>query len=43
VQANVVDLTMSDIEATLHDTFAKEVAQTNIIAATRGMQAVQNQ
>ena len=43
VQANVVDLTMSDIEATLHGTFTKKVAQTNIIAATRGMQAVQNQ
>lgn len=39
-QTNVIGLTKNDIEAIIQETFSDEVAQTNIRAATRGMEAV---
>jgi indolepyruvate ferredoxin oxidoreductase beta subunit len=42
VQANVVDLSKSDIEAIIRETFPDTIAETNIAAATRGMEAVQS-
>jgi indolepyruvate ferredoxin oxidoreductase beta subunit len=41
VQTNVTGLTWSDIEAIIRETFSGKVAQTNIIAATRGMENLQ--
>jgi indolepyruvate ferredoxin oxidoreductase beta subunit len=41
VQTNVIGLTKHDIEAIIRETFSDKVAQTNITAATRGMEAVQ--
>lgn len=43
VQTNVVNLSKSDIEAMVRKTFPSKIAELNIKAATRGMQAVQNQ
>lgn len=43
VQTNVVNLSKSDIETIIRETFPDKVAQTNITAATRGMLAVQFQ
>ena len=42
VQASVVDLSKSDIEAIIRETFPDKIAETNIAAATRGMEAVQS-
>ena len=43
VQTKVVNLSKSDIEAIIQETFADKIARINITAATRGMQAVQSQ
>lgn len=40
VQTNVINLSRSDMEAMIRETFPDEVAQTNITAAIRGMQTV---
>lgn len=40
VQTNVINLSQSDMEAMIRETFPDEVAQTNITAAIRGMQTV---
>ncbi len=42
VQTNVVNLSQSDMEAMIRETFPGKGAQMNITAATRGMQAVQS-
>jgi indolepyruvate ferredoxin oxidoreductase beta subunit len=41
IQANVVDLTRVDIEGIIRETFRNDIAQANINAANRGMEAVQ--
>jgi len=43
VQTKVVNLSKSDIEAIIQETFADKIARINITAAARGMQAVQSQ
>lgn len=43
VQTKVVNLSKSDIENIIQETFADKIARINITAASRGMQAVQNQ
>lgn len=40
IQANVVSLTKSDIEGLIRENFRGKVAETNIVAANRGMKAV---
>ena len=42
-QTRVVNLTKSDIEGVIRETFPDDTAQTNITALTRGMQAVDSQ
>ena len=42
VQTNVVDLSKSDMESIIQQTFPDKVAKTNIAAVARGMQAVQS-
>ena len=41
VQTNVIGLTKNDIEAIIRETFSDKVAQVNVEATTRGMEAVQ--
>ncbi len=43
VQTNVVNLSSSDIDGIIRETFPDEITQINITAATRGAQAVQDQ
>lgn len=43
VQTEVVNLSKSDIEDIIRETFADKIARINITAATRGMQAVHSQ
>jgi indolepyruvate ferredoxin oxidoreductase beta subunit len=42
-QTGIVNLTKSDIEGVIKETFPDDVAQTNIAALTKGMQAVESQ
>ena len=42
-QTGIVNLTKSDIESVIRETFPDEVAQTNIEALERGIQAVESQ
>jgi len=41
-QTGVVNLTQADIEGVIRETFSDDVAQTNIAALAKGMQAVEN-
>ncbi|MEE9365314.1 MAG: 2-oxoacid:acceptor oxidoreductase family protein, partial [Dehalococcoidales bacterium] len=43
VQTNVVNLSRSDIEGIIRETFSGDIAQTNVSAVIRGMDAVKNQ
>ncbi len=43
VQTNAVNLSKYDIEGMIRENFPSKIARINIIAATRGMQAMQNQ
>ena len=43
VGVGMTELTMDDLEDVLQDTFAEEIAKTNIDAAKRGIEALRNQ
>jgi indolepyruvate ferredoxin oxidoreductase beta subunit len=43
VGAKMTELTMADLEGVLQDTFAEEIAKTNVDAAKRGIEALRNQ
>lgn len=43
VQTNVVNLSRSDIEGIIRETFSGDIAQTNVSAVIQGMDAVKNQ
>jgi len=43
VQTNMVNLSRSDIEGIIRETFSGDIAQTNVSAVIRGMDAVKNQ
>ncbi len=43
VQTNMVNLSKSDIEGIIRETFSGDIAQTNVSAVIRGMDAVKNQ